>query len=76
MLLLLWFLVGCLLSVNGCDVDCQANEEGEESQSKKAVEEMKQQIAQLQKGLYEPNIYELISQLCSQCFDPVRRSIV
>jgi len=29
----------------------QANEEGEESQSKKALQESKQQIAQLQKGL-------------------------
>jgi len=32
----------------GC---CQANEKGEESQSKRALEEMKQQIAKLQKGL-------------------------
>jgi len=41
--------IGCLLTLS---VDCQANEQGEESQSKKAVEEMKQQIGQLQKGLY------------------------
>ena len=30
----------------------QVNEEGEESQSKKALEESKQQIALLQKGLW------------------------
>ena len=35
-----------------CCVGRQANEEGEESQSKKALEESKQQIAKLQKGLW------------------------
>ena len=34
-----------------CCLGRQANEEGEESQSKKALEESKQQIAKLQKGL-------------------------